>query len=47
MNQDAIADAGVGQPVWLIQPTANSARMAINLFSKRFQVEIIGEKIRV
>jgi hypothetical protein len=47
MDEDAIADSRVREPVRLIQPVADGARSAVNTLRKRLEVNVIFEKIEV
>jgi hypothetical protein len=44
VDENAIADSGVGQAVGLIHPAADGARIAIYFSGKRYKVEIVFEK---
>jgi hypothetical protein len=47
MDQDAIADSRVRQPVRAIQPAANGAGVSIDLFGKWLKVEKTFKKIGI
>jgi hypothetical protein len=44
VNEDAIADARIGQPIGLIEPAANGARGAAYRGGERLEVGVVGEK---
>jgi hypothetical protein len=41
VDENAIADACEGEPIWLIHPAAHRAGMAVDLFSERREIEVI------
>jgi hypothetical protein len=45
VDENPITDPGVEQTVRLIQPASHGANIAINLGSKRVEIEIVSEKI--
>ncbi len=45
VDQDSVSNFRVGEPVRLIHPAPNRARIAIDLSGKKLKVEIVGEKI--
>ena len=47
VDQDPVSDSRVWQPVRLIHPATNGARMAARIGGKRFKVGEIAEKICV
>jgi hypothetical protein len=46
VDKNSIPDPGVRQAVWLVQPTADSAGIAINFGGERLKIEVVSEKIR-
>src|SRR5262249_4521965 len=44
MDQNAVAEPRVGQPIGLIHPAPNGARITVNFSGERLKVEIIVEK---
>jgi hypothetical protein len=44
MDQNAITDAGIREPVGLIHPIPDSPGMALGLGGKRFEVNEVGKK---
>jgi len=46
VDQNAVAQPGVWQPIRLIQPAADSTGIAVNFGGERLEIEIVGEEIR-